>query len=492
MKPTTAKYPCGNQKQLSMSTGNTKRNFASTQADVPGNPFQSTVSRQRNQNFGSATPNVFGKRNSESKSSTSHISPRALDKESEGRNRPLGAADGTPGRIKSNLPFDQTKQKVFSKTTKKIPAEDRGHRIVATTRKASPPSLSHRRISDKVEQLYTAKSLERNDAKWRDIAEKKERVHSVVSSPKSIKSIGQRCTTREAKIPNSLPTTPSKVADMKKIFDSSDSLEAKAPIKGLPPYRPVFSTIPDLARYEKLKVDLPLPSPPIRGPLSQVELKRTSEMSLKSMKENLSTVTETKPPAPLDLGTFPRIYPRKKKSRPKSQIIGEKIKIFEGSRESRQTAEPQKGNSSFTRKMRSSMQSFFEAQSNSVVDKERSAGRDKGVSGRGVKDFVEEIEVVKLSVGMKVEKRGTMSGRLSMIPKVLAARGGDGTTSDAIGSPGVEVARMMVIKEAECGLKQPKPLRIVEMKRMMALCRRDRVGGMMEKEKGRGVLTRKL
>jgi hypothetical protein len=123
MKPTTAKYPCGNQKQLSMSTGNTKRNFASTQADVPGNPFQSTVSRQRNQNFGSATPNVFGKRNSESKSSTSHISPRALDKESEGRNRPLGAADGTPGRIKSNLPFDQTKQKVFSKTTKKIPAQ---------------------------------------------------------------------------------------------------------------------------------------------------------------------------------------------------------------------------------------------------------------------------------------------------------------------------------------------------------------------------------
>jgi hypothetical protein len=56
----------------------------------------------------------------------------------------------------------------------------------------------------------------------------------------------------------------------------------------------------------------------------------------------------------------------------------------------------------------------------------------------------------------------------------------------------MEAVRMMVIKEAECGLKQPKPLRVVEMKRMMALCRRDRVGGMMDKEKGRVVLTRKL
>ena len=47
MTPTTAKYPSDNQKQLSTSTGNKTRNFASTQADVPTTPakyFQSTAS----------------------------------------------------------------------------------------------------------------------------------------------------------------------------------------------------------------------------------------------------------------------------------------------------------------------------------------------------------------------------------------------------------------------------------------------------------------
>jgi hypothetical protein len=194
MTPTTAKYPSDNQKQLSTSTGNTKRNFASTQADVPttpAKPFQSAASHQRNLNFGSASSNVFSNRNSDSKFSTSHISPRTLDNERRGRDRPLVAADGTPGRGRSNPPFDQTKHNVSSDTTKKIPAEGRGRRIVATIRKASPASLNHRKISDKIEQLYRAKSLERNDEKFRDAAEKKERVHNVSSSSKNIKSIGQ-------------------------------------------------------------------------------------------------------------------------------------------------------------------------------------------------------------------------------------------------------------------------------------------------------------
>jgi hypothetical protein len=495
MTPTTAKYPSDNQKQLSTSIGNTKRNSASTQADVPATPakpFQSTASRQRNQNSGSALPNVFGNRNSESKSSTSHISPRTLDKERGGRNRLLAAADGTPGRGRSIPPFDQTKYNVSSETTKKLPTEGRGRRIVATTRKASPASPNHRKISDKIEQLYRAKSLERNDEKLRDAAEKKERVHNVFSSPKNIKPIGQGCTTRETKLENSLRATPSKVADMKKIFDRGNALEAKAPIERLPPCRLVFSTIPGLAKYEKSRVGLPLLSPPILDPLPQVKPKRSSVISPKSMKENLATVTEVKPPAPVNIGTFQRIYPRKKESKPKSLIIGEKIKLFESIRECRQTAEPQKVKNSFTRKIRSSMQTLVEAQSNRVVDKEQSAGGDKGVSGRGVKNFVEEIEVEKLSAGTKVGKRGTMGGRRSMMPKVPAASGGDGTMSDAIGSTGMEAVRMMVIKEAECGLKQPKPLRVVEMKRMMALCRRDRIGGMMDKEKGCIVLTRKL
>ncbi|KAF7947247.1 uncharacterized protein EAE97_004496 [Botrytis byssoidea] len=50
---------------------------------------------------------------------------------------------------------------------------------------------------------------------------------------------------------------------------------------------------------------------------------------------------------------------------------------------------------------------------------------------------------------------------------------------------------IMVVKEAECGLSEPKPLRAVEMKRMAEICRdRERVGD-MERSRGRKLEKRK-
>ncbi len=66
------------------------------------------------------------------------------------------------------------------------------------------------------------------------------------------------------------------------------------------------------------------------------------------------------------------------------------------------------------------------------------------------------------------------------------ATGGDGTASMKGSSPtGMEDLSPLVVKEVECGLKHPKPLRVAEMKRMMLLCR-ERIGVARDKERGRG------
>jgi hypothetical protein len=60
-----------------------------------------------------------------------------------------------------------------------------------------------------------------------------------------------------------------------------------------------------------------------------------------------------------------------------------------------------------------------------------------------------------------------------------------------IASPCAEGVNEMIVKEVECGLKQPKPMRATEMKRMVLLCR-DRVAGIMDEERSRIVQSRKL
>jgi hypothetical protein len=415
-----------------------------------------------------------------------------LEKDKKGRNRLLAADEGSPIRGRSNRIFgDQAKHNISGESTKKILAEDRVRKIVVTAGKENPVSLKRRKISDRIEQLYPAKSRERSDGRLQEAAEKKERALPSVKGPNNIIFTGLRDgTPKTTKVENNLRAKPSKVADMKKIFDSSNALEARPPMDRLPLFRPVFSDIAASAKYEKSTAGLPLPPPPVPEPLPRVEPKRSLAVSPKSTKENISTVTEAIQPTPVNTGPFQPIYSRKKQSRPKSQIIGEKIKLFESIRQNKQTAEPQKVKSSFTRKTRSSMQGFFEAQSNSVLDKEQSIRRVRGITGRDIKDIADEIEIEKIPTGAKVGKRSIVGGRRNAVPRVAPRSGGDGTMSDTIGSPGVEAAKQMVIKEAECRLKQPKPLRVVEMKRMMALCR-ERVGGMTERENGR-VQMRKL
>ncbi|KAF7918193.1 uncharacterized protein EAE98_009805 [Botrytis deweyae] len=73
-------------------------------------------------------------------------------------------------------------------------------------------------------------------------------------------------------------------------------------------------------------------------------------------------------------------------------------------------------------------------------------------------------------ISVSVRVRGREAGE-------KMGRGGEGRDES-------EKRDIMVVKEAECGLSEPKPLRAVEMKRMVEICRdRERVG---ERERSRG------
>ncbi|TGO20079.1 hypothetical protein BTUL_0001g00870 [Botrytis tulipae] len=93
--------------------------------------------------------------------------------------------------------------------------------------------------------------------------------------------------------------------------------------------------------------------------------------------------------------------------------------------------------------------------------------KDKRIDGlRGGKGISVSVRVRGMEAGGKMGK------------------GGDGRDES-------EKRDIMVVKEAECGLSEPKPLRAVEMKRMVEICRdRERIGD-MERSRGRKLERRK-
>lgn len=168
-----------------------------------------------------------------------------------------------------------------------------------------------------------------------------------------------------------------------------------------------------------------------------------------------------------------------------SSNIKDRIKLFE-SIQGTKKPEHAKSKSSYTHKFRTSMKSLFEPTSR----KTNEDGGGGGLSSQDVKDIVDELQDTE--VAPKVGKRNALVGSWNIVPQVPPSSGTDGAMSEkGIGSPCAEGVKEMIVKEVECGLKQPKPVRVTEMKRMVLLCR-ERVGGIMDKERSRVAQSRKL
>jgi hypothetical protein len=112
------------------------------------------------------------------------------------------------------------------------------------------------------------------------------------------------------------------------------------------------------------------------------------------------------------------------------------------------------------------------------------------ISKHRSKDVIREFE--RRVNTPKVGKQSKLIGKWNTVQQVPPSSGTDGTMSEkGIASPSADGAEEMIVKEVECGLKQPKPVRVAEMKRMVLLCR-ERVGVIMDKERSRTVQSRKL
>lgn len=359
--------------------------------------------------------------------------------------------------------------------------EDKGWTLFRIAGKESPiqyTSLDRRKFSDKIEELYRAKSLEKNN-----------KILQVAPSPRiataKSRNVAQEHTPRQTERQRELGRAESRVADMKERFEGSVSPRAPIPtvLPSLP--LPLFSNISPFSKVGKVicKTAVPPPPPPVFHPSS--DTKRKSNMSPRTVEEHLAIYVRRlkQIPATQELPT-PITVTQKQRTKTSSNIR-DRIKLFE-SMQGTKKLEHEKIKSSYTRKIRTSIKSLFEATS----QKTNEDGGSRGLSSQDVKEIADEFQ--DKEVAPTVRKRNTPVGSWNIVPQVPPSSRTDGAMSEkGIGSPYAEGVKEMIVKEVECGLKQPKPVRVTEMKRMVLLCG-DRVGGIMDKERSRVAQSRKL
>ncbi|RDW82148.1 hypothetical protein BP6252_03260 [Coleophoma cylindrospora] len=153
--------------------------------------------------------------------------------------------------------------------------------------------------------------------------------------------------------------------------------------------------------------------------------------------------------------------------------IGDKIKLFESIAKGREIlGRPFRGSTSSTRKIRGS---------HSSANPFRRSSRT--VSYSELNDITEEFnETGGFNGKREMEgKRRSLAGLWNDI-KPAGANGGssrrtdeaDGEKQDRARDPEVDIevdAGLLFVKQARCNIREPKPVRLVEMKRMVALCK---------------------
>ena len=320
-------------------------------------------------------------------------------------------------------------------------------------------SPEHWKVSGKIEELYRAKSLERNQENLREFG-------ALQATPSA----------KARTLPHEKGRTLSKVAAMRQKFEGvSPPQRPPVPVALSSQPKPLFSNTSPFANVRKAMSSAVAPPPhcPVFLPPSDAE--RSVNVSPKTVQESLADrkgserVLQDVPEIPPPLAAT---WKQKTKA---TGTIRDKIKLFENREEVKKPDCEKK--SSYARRIRKSMQSLFERKSDNVDE--------RGLDNQEVKDIMNEFQDNELLL-QKTAKRNAFSGTWKSFAGAPSSVT-DGTMSEkGIGSPTEEGVTVMIVKEAECGLKQPKPVRVTETKRMMLLCR-ERVGSIIDKEKSRAV-----
>jgi hypothetical protein len=373
-------------------------------------------------------------------------------------------------------------QAANSTTSKLLVSEGHSYMTETNQKKNMLTALNRRDISVKIDRLYQAKSLERRQENMKDTA------GISTSLAKSEKGPSNPSLQDGKKRP--LEIKRSRVAVMRKMFDRGDSIKCTASAE---PSR-VPSRCNSAKTVIKYSVDATLNSismPPSLVPISGSSSFRVPKFASKLVDAPLSaawmrcnkrneTLTHT-PPASKFRSFF------------RSKGIGDRMRLFEN-----EHVKPPPASHGSKRvpnnKRNRSLERLFEPRTSSRgIDGNKrrvkeTAARFKrqtgllgnGMSGKEIHDIVDEFQ----------HKSSLRLGRRTNPLVGSQNLGQDGAHSDRRLSPISLGVREMVVKEAKCGLKHPKPLRLVEITRMMEMCR-EKAGSIKYKEK-RPMVSRKL
>lgn len=334
------------------------------------------------------------------------------------------------------------------------------------------PSPHERKISSKLEEIYRARSLEGKQESLREFGRSQD------AASARAKILPRADISRYIALEDEKGRTRSTVADIRMKFEPTSA--PKSPFQAAPPSlpMPLFSNISPFSKDRRVKTEMPAPSPPHPVFPPPHDLKRSANISPKTVHE---APTDYKRSLPIqDILEIPLpLHATEKQSSKGSGTIRDRIKLFEIIQQTKKQ-ECEKNKVSYAHRIGTSVKSLFELRKSDESD----ARGLRSQEVQGIIDEFQDTEVLLPTTG----KRGTLVGRWTKFQEVLPSNTTDGTMSEkGIGSPCEEGITLMIVKEAECGLKQPKPVRVMEMKRMMLLCR-ERVGSIIDKEKGRIVL----
>jgi hypothetical protein len=120
--------------------------------------------------------------------------------------------------------------------------------------------------------------------------------------------------------------------------------------------------------------------------------------------------------------------------------------------------------------------SIFENPWNEEVGKEL---QKRGLDGQEMQAVVNEFQDVCREIHNEPSR-----GKWRMVVAPRLGRGGLTAQKDRSTEESGDMDMRIIVREAHCGLEEPKPLRLLEMKRMILLCRERPVGIPVYKDRG--------
>ena len=152
-----------------------------------------------------------------------------------------------------------------------------------------------------------------------------------------------------------------------------------------------------------------------------------------------------------------------------SKAIGEKISLLEGSLESGRNKSTITNGHSFKQMNDSSIHGKRELKV--VFDtNDFPSSFERGFSMKDIGSVINEFRNIERDVNLGLSDRLADKGKMLLGSCYASSRTLVGARDCEVDSLSGQ-AKEMIIREAECGLKEPKPLRLTEVRSIIGLCR---------------------